>query len=998
MTSRASSSVFVGRDAETAVLRDALKRARGDEPAMVLVGGEAGVGKTRLVEEFTATLAGTDVLVIAGQCLELGEEDLPFAPFAGALRDLLRRDGPAGFAGHEQEFSRLLPELGPAAPPPAAEFGRGYLYDLVAGLLAERAIERPLVVVLEDLHWADRSTRDLLGYLVRSARPARLLVLGTYRSDELHRGHPLRAFLAELDRVRTVERLELDRLDRDGTAAILADLLETEPAPMTVDTIHQRAQGNPFFVEELAACASPDAGGPLPDSLRDLLLARVDRLSEGAQRVLRIAAAGGTRIGHRLLAEVAGVPDAELEAALREAVVAQLVVADPDGEYEFRHALVREAVHDDLLPGEQVRLHARYAAAIESDPTLAGAGRAPAAIAHHWYAAHDHPKAMTAAVRAAEAAGQRYAYAEKRRLLERVLELWEQVPDAADATGLSHLDVLESTLSAALGAGDHDRAMKLARAALAEVDSGAEPQRAAKLLVRRGKLLRTFGKSDGADELLEAYRIVSGLTEPGTRGELLADIAGPLAAVDRIEGVRIAAEAAAAAEESGDAMLLAYARLMVGTCGKWTRREGGLAELREAAQVAAAAGDLHLLTRALVNMSDLLFALGRYAESAEAARRGLPDAARIGITRTTGAFLLANHAEALEALGRWDDAEAICAEAARLDPPGTLALPALQLRARLRLLRGQAGAAEAVARAVAFLGKPYLQPAQRLSLHHLRAVAALSAGDLPAAVAAVTAGLADALLPDEPRYAWPLLVEAARSAVAAGDPELAALVRRRVADVPARYPAELAGAAEVAAVLADGFADGPAAREASLAAWRSVVAAWREDGQRYALARALLGLAQAAVAAGAAGATAPTGARAEATEALLEVGAIAGELDAAPLRAEVATLARRAGLRGAGTAANGPDLLTAREREVLRLVAEGHSNSRIAERLFISPKTASVHVSRIIAKLEVTNRGEAAAVAFRLGLLGRSPSPPTSARTPTPAPTPAPSRAPSIKG
>jgi DNA-binding CsgD family transcriptional regulator len=195
-------------------------------------------------------------------------------------------------------------------------------------------------------------------------------------------------------------------------------------------------------------------------------------------------------------------------------------------------------------------------------------------------------------------------------------------------------------------------------------------------------------------------------------------------------------------------------------------------------------------------------------------------------------------------------------------------------------------------------------------------------------------------------------VEAARAAAAADDAQLVSLVRRQARDLPARYPAEFAGAAEVAAVLAP--------RDDALAAWRAAVTARRADGQRYPLARALLGLAEAAAGAGE---------RATAAEALLEVGAIAGELDAAPLRAEVATLARRAGLRAAGAVAAGPDPLTAREREVLRLVAEGHSNSRIAERLFISPKTASVHVSRIIAKLEVTNRGEAAAVAYRLGLL-----------------------------
>ncbi|WP_208021001.1 ATP-binding protein [Verrucosispora sioxanthis] len=274
---------------------------------------------------------------------------------------------------------------------------RGYLFDLVAQLFGRLAAARPLIVAIEDLHWADRSTRDLIGFLVRAGHPGPLLLICTYRTDELHRGHPLRPFLAELDRARGVERVELSRLERDGTGAVLAGLLGAEPAARAVDDIHDRTQGNPLFIEELAAAGSPIGCAALPETLRDLLLARVDRLPESAQRVLRIAAAGGNRLAHQLLAEVAGLPEAELDDAVRAAVAAQLLVADPDGDYEFRHALVREAVHDELLPGEHARLHARFAAAIEAQPHLVAAGRAPAEIAHHWYAAHDHPRALVAA-------------------------------------------------------------------------------------------------------------------------------------------------------------------------------------------------------------------------------------------------------------------------------------------------------------------------------------------------------------------------------------------------------------------------------------------------------------------------------------------------------------------------------------------------------------------------------------------------------------------------
>ncbi|MEU7843516.1 AAA family ATPase [Micromonospora sp. NPDC049114] len=962
MTVRAASSVLVGRHREIAALRDALGRAGKGEPATVLVGGEAGVGKTRLLEEFAvgATAGGARVLV--GQCLELGEAGLPFAPFAAALRAVLRADGAEVFAGYEAEFARLLPELGrmPAgltAPStrPLTDAPRGYLFDLVAELFQRLADVRPLLLIIEDLHWADRSTRDLIGFLVRAARPGRLLLVCTYRTDELQRGHPLRPFLAELDRARGVERVELGRLDRDGTGAILADLLGGEPAPRAVDDIHDRTQGNPFFIEELAVAGSPLGCAALPETLRDLLLARVDRLPEPAQRVLRIAAAGGTRFAHGLLAEVAGLPEAELEDALRAAVAAQLVVADPDGDYEFRHALVREAVHDELLPGEHARLHARFAAAIEAQPHLVVAGRAPAEIAHHWYAAHDHPRALVAARVAACAAADRYAYAEQRRLLERALELWELVPDAADLLGMDHLALLEQTLDAAVTAGDFSRAITLTRAGLAEVDADATPLRAARLLDQRGRLMALLGKSDGRRELDEAYRLAAGGPYGVERVRLLADIAAHLVKIDPEQAALVAAEASTDAEALGEELVLLPTRIAL-LCHQ--QLDNRLAELGSAEAVAQAAGDPAALVLVKVFQSDVLCELGRYAESAQAAEAGLAEARRVGISRSAGAYLLSNRAEALIALGRWDEAETVCAEAARIDLSGVTGLHWLQLGAGLRLARAHPGADEMVDRALAFLARPYLWPNHRLPLHELGIEAALAADDKIEAVRAARVAVADDSLPHLPREGWPVLSAAARTAARVGDGELAAAVAALAADLPARHPAARAHAAQVSALLA--------ADDEAVPAWRAAVQAWRVDGQPYPLGRALLALAEAAAAAGE---------RDEVSATVTEAAQIARRLGATPLAETAATLARRVGLRGAGNGGGGADLLTSREREVLRLVAEGHSNSRIAERLFISPKTASVHVSRIIAKLGVTNRGEAAALARRLGLLAEPAAP-----------------------
>ncbi|HEY6597433.1 MAG TPA: AAA family ATPase [Asanoa sp.] len=947
MTIRPTGTALVGRQAELAGLREAFKRARDDEPTTVLVGGEAGVGKTRLVEEFRRYAEGEGARVLVGHCLQLGEEGLPFAPFAAILREVLRRDGRTPFEGHEPEFARMLPELGPAAP--AAEANRGYLFDLVGALFAAQAAERPLVLVVEDLHWADRSTRDLIGFFVRAARSARVLLVCTYRTDELHRGHPLRSFLAELDRARGVERIQVDRLDRDDTAAVLAGLLGAEPGQRAVDTIYERAQGNPFFVEELAAAGDPVPCADIPASLRDLLLARVDRLPEGAQPILRIAAAGGIRLSHDLLAQVAGVPDTQLEMAVRAAVAAQLIVADADGGYEFRHALVREAVHDDLLPGEHARLHARYAAAIEADPALVAPGRAPAEIAHHWHAAHDHPRALVASRVAAQAAAARYAHAEQASLLDRVLDLWEQVPDAGQRLGIDHLALLEETLNASYQSGDHMRALSLARAALADVDQDAEPLRAAMLHERRGKLLTHLGKSDGADDMRKAYALATreGVPRDLDHANLLGDIAYALSKVDRVEGARIAAEAQRAADLLGDASAQVRAHLTLGrVCLRDLSAEDGMPELRKAEAMARDQGDLLGLVRARVNISDALFELGQYEESAAVAAAGSADAQRIGVSRSNGAYLRSNQAEALVALGRWDEADAVLAESARFDPPGSLGLHWIEVRAGLWLARGQAGAARLTDRALAFLARPYTDPQMRLPLRALRIEAALAAGEVDTAVRAARDGLSDSALDSNPRYGWPVVAAAAR-VLAVGGGVLRDEITRTVGGLECRYPQEVACKAEVAAALAD-----------TPAAWEAAVEARRADGQPYPLARDLLATAQAAASAGD---------RARVATACEEAGAIAANLDARPLREAVATLARRVGLRGAVGA--GPDVLTAREREVLRLVAQGLSNSRIGSALFLSPKTVSVHVSRIIAKLEVANRIEAAAVAHRLGLL-----------------------------
>jgi predicted ATPase len=305
MGGRVASPTFVGRLEELQVLEAARSRAADGEPAVVLLGGEAGVGKTRLVAELTARCTSDGTRVLSGGCVPVGEGTLPYAPIVEALRALLvdldasavrELVGPSW-----SELARLLPALGEldrtGAPEQAAQ---ARLFELLLGLLGRLGEQAPLVLVVEDLHWADQSTRNLLAFLVRNLRRERVLVVVSYRSDEPHHPDRLGPYLAELDRGGPVQRLELPRLDRAETMAQVAGILGTTPSVGLVDAIYARSEGNPFFAEELLA--SVQAGSDvLPATVRDLLRGRVGALPEPARQVLAVVAVAGRRVPHRLL-------------------------------------------------------------------------------------------------------------------------------------------------------------------------------------------------------------------------------------------------------------------------------------------------------------------------------------------------------------------------------------------------------------------------------------------------------------------------------------------------------------------------------------------------------------------------------------------------------------------------------------------------------------------------------------------------------------------------
>jgi len=479
---------MVGRTAELQQLEDALADAASGRPSLAFVAGDSGVGKTRLVTELTRRAEQAGAEVLSGDAVELGEGEVPYAALMSALRPLARAGHPSLDALHPRdraELARLLPGLAGAAPADdgADAPAQGRLFEALLGLLDRLGTESPVVLVLEDLHWADPSTRAFVAFLAHSLGRERVLVVATYRLDELHRRHPLRPLLAEIERDPEVHRITLSVLSRDELAGALEDILGAPPAPDLLDRLYARSEGNPLFMEELLA-AGVDGRGALPVTLRDALMVRIEQLSDAAQDILRVLAVG-QRVDHALVAEISGMDRTTLVAALREAVASHLVVAQSDDRYVFRHALLREVVADDLLPGERTELHRAFAEAFERRAASGASGaQVAAAIAHHYAAAGDQRAALGASVRAATAAESVHAWGEAAALLERALELWDHVPDAEAVAGVSKVELLHRAGDAFIAAGDRQRPIPLLRAALEMVDEEREPRHAAALLER----------------------------------------------------------------------------------------------------------------------------------------------------------------------------------------------------------------------------------------------------------------------------------------------------------------------------------------------------------------------------------------------------------------------------------------------------------------------------------------------------------------------------------
>ena len=980
MTNGAATSVLVGRTHELAELDAALGQVRAGRPSAVLIGGEAGVGKSRLAGEFGARArAAGAVRVLSGHCLGLSAEGLPFAPFTGVLRELVRELAADGLTAllpgqGARELARLLPELGePGAQGDPGE-ARARMFEQMLALLEHLAQAGPVVLVIEDAHWSDRSTRDLLAFLIGNQHILDgVLIVVTFRSDELHRRHPLRPVLAELGRLGWVARLELPRLTRREGRELMACVLGREPELELAERVFRRSEGNPLFLQALLRCGE-NPGSDLPESLRDLVLADVERLPAQTQDVLEALAVAGEQCGHVLLAAVTGIGDRELLAALRLAVAANVLIPCGDG-YVFRHALIREAILGQVLPGEKVRWHVRLAEALAADSSLVPPGRAVIEQARHWYSAHDTPRALASAWQAADTAGRSLAHAEKLAMLTRILELWGTLPDAAQRIGTSHASVLEAAAEAAAAAGEDERGIGFVTAALNEIDATEEPGRAALLLKARAEMRWYLGRAEGTDDVREALRLVpADARDAAARRQVLSWLAAWPEVLGRSEARAAAEEALQLSRHAADQGTEAHALLTLTALNFYDHGILSLDLLEEARTLAEQAHAHDAVLRAAVYESHLLEGAGEHERAAQAARQGVVSARECGRARGTGTLLAANVAEPLVALGRWNEAADVIEHALELSPPAGTRAALLQLAGDVALARGDLpGAADSAAACLGALAGFSYRDQHHLPLARLETELYLAQGRAGDALAVTGQALERIDLRRDPRYAWPLLAAGA-GACAAALSHSAAARDRRLAEQARHLLDRLRGLAEKLnatgpveqahrlTFAAEAARAGPAGADPR-PAWDAAAQAWDRLGHPYALACALLHAAEAAM---------DLGDRDGAAERLARAASLADRLGAGPLRERIGSLARRARLGlpfgPAGEQAPGLLGLTAREAEVLRLVAAGCSNRDIAAELFISAKTASVHVSNILAKLGAASRTEAAAIAHRAGL------------------------------
>jgi DNA-binding CsgD family transcriptional regulator len=964
---------FVGREGELAAVLGLIADAADDQPGVALIHGEAGAGKTRLLDEVVSRLPPRTVVCRGAGVGFLGGR-IPYAPLVAALRSLLARlpraDVPRVLGADPGDISLLLPELGVRHEGPSDQ---ARLIAAVSSLLDRAAAIRPTVLVLDDLHCADVATLEVLAYLSAALDRQHLALVVAFRPDEVD--EVLGEWLQDVRRASHVVEVGLAPMSLAETRAQLTDLLGGDPRALLGESltarIHARSGGNPYAAEALMRAALAGDEGTLPASLREVLVRRTRACTPGTAEVLRMVAAAGERVAPRLLEELVARSRAEvtLDDSIDEAVRAQLLVVEADGSLSLRHALLAEALYADLLPGERRTLHALLVAALEDVVDTK-----PGVIAEHADRAGDSSRALQWSLRAAQAAEDVYAWDEAHRQYVRVRRLWPSVPDAESLVGADAVDVF-SRAAAIAAICDHDvDAVEIIEGVRSwlHADPDVDPVRMGVLEAKYARFLLDSGRTDAA--LVSARRAVALVPADPPTPERGVVVSGLVHVMDWMGGGSdwepLADEAVEVARAIGDRAALARALII-----RTTVRPGSpevVQDAREAVDLAIAGdGDSELVAQTYSNLVDCLSCADLAREGIDVAAVGMAAASSRGLGIRYGSWLATQAAEIATVHGWWDEAEGFV-DAALVHTRHVQGINrdyALVMRARLASLRGDWDRMDAD---IAEINR--LPVVLDLLRCEALAEAQLWRGAPDAALATVVEHAGSAT-PRLLALSAPLAWLGCRALADVGDSRrrtgsgapggagwdaTAAVVDELVESacgpgaVIGVRPAELR---VLCAAERSRYEEGP-----GVAPWRAAVDALVDADRAYLLAYARWRLAQAQVA---------ERSLAAAAESLRLSHADAGRLGAAPLLAEIESLARRTRIdlrpprrMPAGVAGVGADL-TAREREILGHLAAGRTNGEIAKALVISTKTASVHVSNILRKLEVPSRYEAAEIAER---------------------------------
>jgi DNA-binding CsgD family transcriptional regulator/tetratricopeptide (TPR) repeat protein len=979
----AASVPIVGRRDEISLLAALIGLSAGPN-GNVLLGGDAGAGKSRLILEIGAQAQAAGWRVVVGHCLDFGDGAMPYLPFSEAFGRLAQEDPDIvrRLVEASPVLARLLPGQphGPALDPPAPT-DRGALFEAVHRALADLARTSPVLLVVEDVHWADQSTRELLTFLFTRRFGGDVSVIASYRSDDLHRRHPLRPTLAEWGRLAGVHRLQLSPLE-ERDVRLLVGALHPEPlSEPELRDIVGRAEGNPFFIEELVAAAVA-GGGALPTGLADLMLVRLDQLDDNSRLAVRAVAVVGRRATHELLARGVDLDEATLEQALRAAVEANVLEAASRDGYTFRHALLAEAVYQDLLPGERARLHAAYAQALASS----GVEGSAAELARHARAAHDLVTATRASIQAGNEAMAIGGPDEAARHYEAALELYAdpQVASTIAATGgLDQIGLVVSAVVATAAAGHPLRAIALAEHQLSELPAGAVPLDRARLLhAVASTALSTDSKVNILALTTEAIALVPAEPPSPLRARIVLVHARANAERARDDDAdRWAREALSMAHELGLADVAADAATTLALLDERAGNpEASETRLMKAIAGARSTGEVAAELRGLYNLGTLHYELGRLPQALAVYQETWQRAKRFGrLWAPYGLDARAMIAVVAYVSGDWPLTTQTVDHTGE-SPPDMAAALLASIGLEVAAGRGDASGPEWLPRL-----RPWWPYDGVIAITSAGAMIDLlgPSGDIVAAreIYEDATATVDALWqrPDfQARLRLgALLLGNLASAAAHANLEERTDLRNQGDDVAARIALTAdsgsvrrrrgpEGQAWFARVAAEhlrlrwlaGLDD--ISEDELIGAWRTTVAAFERFGHVYETARSRARLAAVLAA---------TDQKIEAAGLASEARAVATRLGAGPLLQELRAPGRPGG-PGPGPSISRLEIpLTARENEVLAIVAEGRSNREIALQLFISAKTVSVHVSNILAKLGAAGRTEAVAIARRRGLI-----------------------------